>query len=170
MRYLEPIVFINGKVKYPITLDPGVWIFDDRKVEIDTYFHAERVQVNELEEYTIAASKHWQKEIQEGAIMPPTIKTERKFEKQRLLEGTFGIPFEPFLKNAEPENGVTEVIVTTDNEELTFPLETALEFFLGFSKDGKPLKISEGGPLEIYFGDASNINDPIKNVRSFTVK
>jgi hypothetical protein len=49
-------------------------------------------------------------------------------------------------------------------------LETALEFFLGFSKDGKPLKISDGGPMEIYFGDASNINDPIKNVRSFTVK
>lgn len=125
MRYLEPIVFINGKVKYPITLDPGVWIFDDRKIEIDTYFNAERVQVNELEEYTIAASKHWQKEIQEGATMPPTLKTERKFEKQRLMEGTFGIPFEPFLKNAEPETGVTEVIVTTDEKELTFPFSSA---------------------------------------------
>ncbi|WP_285766478.1 peptidyl-prolyl cis-trans isomerase [Peribacillus sp. SI8-4] len=167
---MEPIVFINGKVKYPITLDPGVWIFDDRKIEIDTYFHAEREETNELEEYTIAASKHWQKEIQEGATMPPTLKTERKFEKQRLMEGTFGIPFEPFLKNAEPKNGVTEVIVTTADKELTFPLEAALQFFLGFSKNGKPLKVAEGGPLEIYFGDATNLDDPIKNVRSFTLR
>ena len=55
-------------------------------------------------------------------------------------------------------------------KNLHFPLEDALEFFLGFSKDGKPIKVSEGGPMEIYFGDASNINNPIKNVRSFTVK
>ena len=170
MRYLESIVFINGKVKYPITIDPGVWIFDDRKIEIDTYFSAERVKVNELEDYTKKASRHWQKEIQEGAILPPTIKTERKFEKQRLLEGSFGIPFEPFLKNAEPNGDATEVIVTTDGKELSFPIEEALKFFIGFSKDGQPLKVSEGGPMEIYFGDGSNIDNPIRHVTSFTVK
>ena len=167
---MEGVVFINGNVKYTITLDPGVWIFDDRKIEIDTYFHEDRKEVDELEEYKISASRHWQKEIQEGATLPPTIKTERKFEKQRLLEGTFGIEFEPFLKNAEPAADAKEVVVKTDKEELTFPIEEVYKFFIGFSKDGKPLKIDEGGPMEIYFGDGSNRDNPIKHVQSFTVK
>ena len=42
MNIVESIVFINGKVKFPITIDPLVWIFDDRKVEIDTYFSNEK--------------------------------------------------------------------------------------------------------------------------------
>ena len=48
MRNLESILFINGKVKFPITIDPLVWIFDDRKVEIDTYFHNEAEKVDEI--------------------------------------------------------------------------------------------------------------------------
>ena len=35
---MEKIVHIKGKVKFPITLDPSVWIFDDRKFDLDTYF------------------------------------------------------------------------------------------------------------------------------------
>ncbi|MFJ7976264.1 peptidyl-prolyl cis-trans isomerase [Peribacillus sp. NPDC096379] len=165
---MEPIVFIQGKVKFPITLDPGVWIFDDRKVEIETYFHAEKKVENELEEYTIAASKHWEKEIREGATMPPTLKTERKFEKQRLLEGTFVIPFKPFLDNAEPDSNASEVVVKTANTEQVFTKEAAEAFVLGFSIDGKPIK--ENGPMYIYFGDGSNINQPIKDVQAFIMR
>lgn len=171
MRNLESIVFINGKVKFPITLDPGVWIFDDRKIEIDTYFDKDNVVVDELEDYTQKAAEHWQKEIREGAIVPPTLKTERKFEKIKLMTGTFGIPFKPFLQNAVPEEGATEIIVTADGKELSFPIEVANEFFLGFSREGKPLRLEEdGGPVHIYLGDGSNRDNPIKNVKSFTVK
>ncbi len=165
------IVFINGKVQYPITLDPGVWIFDDRKVEIDEYFRDKRTdEKDELENYTMKAAKFWQKEIAEGAILPPTLKTERKFEKVKLMTGTFGIPFKPFLKNAEPLKGTSEVIVLADGKESTFSMEEAENFFIGFSKDGKPLKPEEGGPMHIYFGNGSNLDSPITNVRSFTVK
>ena len=31
------IVQVNGNVKFPITLDPSVWIFDDRKVLLEEY-------------------------------------------------------------------------------------------------------------------------------------
>jgi hypothetical protein len=168
MNGMESIVFIKGKVNFELTLDPGVWIFDDRKVEIDTYFDTEKEEVDELELYTIAASKHWQKEIQEGATMPPTLKTERKFEKQILMEGTFVIPFQPFLKNAEPDPDASEVIVETKDQTYTFSMKEALEFVIGFSIDGKPIK--EDGPMYIYFGDGTNRNHPITNVRSFTVK
>ena len=56
MRNLGSILFINGKVKFPITIDPLVWIFDDRKVEIDTYFNKEAEKVDEIEDYTKKAA------------------------------------------------------------------------------------------------------------------
>ena len=170
MSHLGSILFINGKVKFPITIDPLVWIFDDRKVEIDTYFHEEKVEVDELEDYTKKTAQYWQKEIQEGATLPPTLKTERTFKKLQIMTGTFGIPFKPFIENAEPDEEATEVIVTTDDKEWSFPIEEAKKFFIGFSKDGKPLSQEEGGPIHIYFGDGSNIENPIKNVKSFTLK
>ena len=37
---MENIILLSGKVKYSITLDPTVWIFDDRKVDLSTYFSA----------------------------------------------------------------------------------------------------------------------------------
>lgn len=170
MNNVETIFFINGKVKFPITIDPLVWIFDDRKVEIDTYFNNESEKVNELEDYTKKAAQFWQKEIQEGAILPPTLKTERKFKKLQLIEGSFGIPFKPFIENAEPEADATEVIITSNGKELSFSLEQAKEFFIGFSKKGKPLSEEDGGPIHIYFGDGSNRENPITHVQSFTVK
>ena len=57
MSNVESIIFINGKVKFPITIDPLVWIFDDRKVEIDTYFNNEQEEVDELEDYTKKAAR-----------------------------------------------------------------------------------------------------------------
>lgn len=32
------IIQIKGNVKYPITLDPSVWIFDDRKILLEDAF------------------------------------------------------------------------------------------------------------------------------------
>ena len=29
---------IKGKVKFTITLDPSVWIFDERKADLDYFF------------------------------------------------------------------------------------------------------------------------------------
>ena len=92
---MESIISIRGKVKYTITLDPGVWIFDDRKVDLTTYFYEEQQASNTLEEYTKSISRHWDREITEGSVYPPTLKTETKFQKEKLLNGTFGIPFKP---------------------------------------------------------------------------
>ena len=35
---MENIILVNGKVKFSITLDPSVWIFDERKLELTTFF------------------------------------------------------------------------------------------------------------------------------------
>ena len=34
---MENIILVNGKVKFSITLDPSVWIFDERKLELTTF-------------------------------------------------------------------------------------------------------------------------------------
>lgn len=75
---MESIITLTGNVAYSITLDPGVWIFDDRKVDLNTYFEESRDSLDELEEYTKAVSKHWDQEIKEGARLPEERKVSKK--------------------------------------------------------------------------------------------
>ncbi|MCA1027639.1 MULTISPECIES: peptidyl-prolyl cis-trans isomerase [Cytobacillus] len=164
---MKDIIHITGNVKYTITLDPSVWIFDDRKIDLDTYFENQEELPNEKEEYTKAASKHWDREIMEGAVYPPTLKTEKKFEKVRVLTGTFGIPFLPFLTNAEPNSGSRTIEVHCENETVSIPMTEAENLILAFSLKGKPLK--EDGPVHIYYKDGSNRLQPIKNVQDFHI-
>jgi hypothetical protein len=165
---MENILLISGKVKYSITLDPSVWIFDDRKVDLTTYFSKSMEQNNELEEYTKSISKHWDREIIEGAVYPPTLKTEKKYEKEKVLTGSFGISLQPFIKNAEPTEEAAVLVIKTSTSVHEIPLDIAQDLILGFSKSGKPL--SEDGPVHVYFGDGSNQQNPIKNVREFIIK
>ncbi|MEH7013948.1 peptidyl-prolyl cis-trans isomerase [Neobacillus niacini] len=165
---MENIIVLSGKVNYSITLDPTVWIFDDRKIDLTTYFSTTSAHPNELEEYTKSVSKHWDREIMEGAVYPPTLKTEKKYEKEKVLTGSFGIPFQPFLKNAEPVENAAALVIKTATSEHEVSLDKAKDLILGFSEVGKPL--SEDGPVHVYFGDGSNQQHPIKNVREFIIK
>lgn len=165
---MESIVPIHGKVKYKITLDPGVWIFDDRKIDLDTYFTQETTKEDDLEEYTKSVSRHWDREIMEGAVYPPTLKSEKKFTKERILNGSFGIPLKPFLLHAEPEETAATLIIHTNDDNISISLENAYGLILGFSRNGTPLL--EDGPLHAYFPDGSNADVPIKNISGFTVE
>ncbi|PPA72178.1 hypothetical protein [Jeotgalibacillus proteolyticus] len=158
---------IEGLVKFKITLDPGVWILDDRKIDLLTYFEEEVEQKDELEEYTKAVASHFSREIQEGAAYPPTLKTERKYERQKLITGTFGIPLKPFIENAEPEAEAAELTVQTSDGSHSFSLEEAKTLILAFSKEGKPL--TEDGPVHVLFSDGSNRSNPIKHVEKLII-
>ena len=63
---MERIVQIKGNTAYPITLDPTVWIFDERKKKLADFFNGESEEQDELEMYTKAISKQWDKEVIEG--------------------------------------------------------------------------------------------------------
>jgi hypothetical protein len=160
---VENIINISGKVKYSITLDPSVWIFDDRKIDLNTYFDfAQDDDKDELTEYKKAISKQWDREIIEGAKVPVTHKPVHKYEKEKMLTGTFGMSLKPFLTNAEPDEHAKSLIIVSRNQEVEVPLEEAYQLILGFSIDGKPLK--DDGPVHVYFADGSNKETPIKNV------
>lgn len=163
---MDTILPIKGKVKFPITLDAGVWIFDDRKIDLNTYFSEDNKEKNE-EEFTVA-SKHWDRVIKEGNVSPPTLKSERQFEKTKLLTGTFGISLKPFLENAKPEKDASTFVIETDSKDFSYPLENAYDLILAFSKEGKPLR--EDGPVHVLHPDGSNRNNPIKFVKGFRVE
>ncbi|CAG9619856.1 peptidyl-prolyl cis-trans isomerase [Sutcliffiella rhizosphaerae] len=166
---MDGIIRIEGNVNFSITLDPGVWIFDDRRIDLDTYFAEEKkLEVDELETYTKEVSKHWDREIREGAVHPPTLKTEKKFEKEKLLTGTFGIKFAPFLYNAEPKPESTSIVFVGEGNELEVDIPTAQEVILAFSIKGKPLR--DTGPVHVYLNDGSNRNTPLTHVHRIIVK
>jgi hypothetical protein len=165
---METIIPIKGNVKFKITLDPGVWIFDDRRIDLKTFFTEQQLEKNELDEYTKNMSAHWSREIMEGATYPPTLKTEKKYEKTKILTGTFGIYLKHFLKNAEVNENAKSVIIETENgEEHSFTLEQADSLIFKYSQDGKPLL--EDGPVYVLFADGSNLENPIKHVQAVRV-
>lgn len=164
---MSEILFINGKVRFSITIDPTVWIFDDRKIDLTTYFDETREDSSELETYLKHTSEHWDREIRDGAAFPPIQQSVKKYKKEQLINGTFGIPLHPFLKNAEILEDATHVEIATTDNTITLPLETAHKAILSFSKEGKPLR--EDGPVHLYFHDGSNRQNPIRNIRKFTI-
>ena len=165
---MESIIPIKGNVRHVITLDPTVWIFDDRRVDLKTYFTESHIEKDELEEYKRAMGKHWSREIMEGATFPPTLETEKKFEKRKVVTGTYGIQLRHFLKIAEPaENARTLAFETSDGESHSFPLTKVDDIIFKFSDEGKPLL--EGGPVHVVFKDGSNNDNPIHNVIAIRV-
>jgi len=104
----------------------------------------------------------------EGATFPPTLKTEKKYERTKMLTGTFGIYLKHFLLNAEVKDGATAVVFeTASGGEYSFPLDQADSLIFKYSQDGKPLK--EDGPVYVLLADGSNLHNPIKHVKAVRV-
>lgn len=168
---MENIIPIKGAVNFTITLDPTVWIFDDRRLDLNTYFTTKTEIDDEETLYLKNTGAHWSREIMEGAIFPPTLKTERKFDRQGMKTGTFGIQIKYFLKNAQIKEDATSVVIECkDGEEHSFSIDEANALIFKFSQDGKPLSVEEGGPVHVILGDGSNVDNPIKNVTAIRVK
>ncbi len=168
---MEFIIQFKGEVKFKLTLDPTVWIFDDRKLDLEKYFTEERVERDEMEDYKRGMGEHWSREIMEGATVPPTLNSEKKYKKQEkkeMLTGTFGILFKPFIENAEPFGTAETVVFETDNGDFSFPLEESKKLVLKFSQEGKPLR--EDGPVHILLPDGSNLDNPITNISAIRVE
>lgn len=168
---MEFIIPIKGDVTYKLTLDPTVWIFDDRKLNLSTYFTEEQIDKDELEEYKRGMGEHWSREIMEGATVPPTLNSEKKYkreEKQEMLTGTFGMRFQPFLENAEPSASASKVVIEAASGDYAFSLEDAKQLIFKFSQDGKPLRTD--GPVHVIFPDGSNVEQPITDVFAIRVE
>ncbi|WP_059104989.1 hypothetical protein [Shouchella shacheensis] len=163
----EFVFFISGRVKKALTIDPTVWIFDERKVDLETFFQTNnKIEEDELTTYTRTISKQWDKEMTQGVEPPnPNRDTNRiRYDRQALTNGSFGMPLNSFFRNAEPDIEATAVeIETSTGETFCFSQEEAYQLIAAFSKSGKPLK--EDGPVHLYLADGSNEEEPIRNVQ-----
>lgn len=164
---MSDIIQFSGNIQYKITLDPTVWIFDDRKLELDKAFKLmDDSTEDDLESYTKRISEQWEKERAQGASFPPVNRSVKRMEKDKILSGTFVMPIQPFIEHAEPSRNVSNVsIVQNDGTSLTISFSKVKTAFLCFSKNGKPL--NEDGPVHLYFKDGSNRDNPIKNITTF---
>ncbi|HET7616120.1 MAG TPA: peptidyl-prolyl cis-trans isomerase [Bacillales bacterium] len=141
---MPDIILLTGNVDYAITLDPGAWLFDDRKFDLNEYFE----HPHELDE-------------------PP-----RKFKKRDLLKEnrySFAVPLKPYLLNAEPKAGAETVVIETKNgERHEIPFSAAESGILAFAKDGRFL--TDNGPAHFYHGDGSNKDQPITEITKLIVR
>ncbi|WP_079480418.1 hypothetical protein [Halobacillus salinus] len=158
------IVQIAGNVKFPITLDPTVWIFDDRKVTFKEIFEPENAESSiEEEDELKRKSLRFDREVYQQKLNPPVNKSINRYEKQRIVNGTFLMPIKSFLQTSEPMKDVTQAKLISDQEEEIIDADQLADSYLLFAENGKPLK--ESGPVHIYFHDGSNQDAPIKGIK-----
>ncbi|SFM00673.1 hypothetical protein SAMN04487943_106154 [Gracilibacillus orientalis] len=150
------IIQIKGNVKYQITLDPSVWIFDDRKVKLEEAFKAATVPNEDVVESNIKLHK------------PPVNHSIKKYNKKELLEHSYLMPIQEFIENAEVDENAEVAILKTADAEHTISIDQLYASYLLFSIDGKIIK--EHGPAYFYHGDGSNQDEPIMGIKVIELK
>lgn len=159
------IVQLKGKVNYPITLDPTVWIFDDRKIILEEAFIS-KPAAEEVD--TLArAAENFNQELFQRSVRPPVNKSINRFEREKILVNSYVMPLIDFINHAEVHPDATSVILKTESDDVIISLEQLREALVLFSINGKPL--TEDGPIHLFFGDGSNEADPIKHVKEIII-
>lgn len=147
---------LDGAVRHPLTIDPTVWIFDDRKRKVD---ELNEVEENDQEAYYAKMGKAWDEGLAQGSRIDHN-KPMTRADKEAALRDSFAMPLAPFLKNAEPDHAATHVRFYGETV-LTLPLAEASSVYLQFSKDGKVLA---DGPVYVLYE-----NETIRQVNHITV-
>ena len=161
------IIQLKGKVKFPITLDPSVWIFDDRKIILEQLFE-EREEIEEKEDAKKTAEMFDQEVYFNTKIKPPVNQSLNRFEREQALKESFVMPLETFIESAEPEEDATSARLITSSDDIVISLEQLREAYVRFSDKGKQLK--EDGPIHLYFGDGSNANEPFTHIKEIIIE
>lgn len=162
---MSDVILINGNVEHTITLDPSVWIFDDRKKRIDEFFQAPEEE-DEALAYQKRIAKQWDKAVSEG--FEPPKENEQLFIHKKDISGDWGIPLAPFLANAKPKDTASTIICHLSSEEkITLPLQKVSESIACFALNGKPIR--ENGPIHLIYADGSNREQPIKGIVRFEI-
>ncbi|WP_156290462.1 hypothetical protein [Oceanobacillus salinisoli] len=161
------IVPIVGNVSYSITLDPTVWIFDERKILLEDAF-TEKKETGVKEDHLKQVAQRFNRDVVQQD-KPKTNKGITKKEGEEILKNSYVIPIHDFIKNAEIKDSAKNATFVTDDEKegYTLPLKDLETGYLLFAKNGKPLK--EDGPVHFLYKDGSNKDNPIKNIKKIVI-
>ncbi|WP_174613125.1 hypothetical protein [Virgibacillus ihumii] len=161
------IVPILGNVTYKITLDPTVWIFDDRKVLLDEAFQDNKNEEDQTNDEIKQASERWDRAVYQQKINPPVNRSISRFEREKILVNSYVMPIRDFLENAGISNDATGVTLATKNGDVELSIDELLDSYFLFAIEGKPLKTD--GPVHLYFKDGSNKDNPITGVEKIII-
>lgn len=161
------IIQIKGNIKFPITLDPSVWIFDDRKILLEQLFTKRKMEI-EKEEAQKTAEMFDQELYFNTKIKPPVNNSIKRFDKEKALTESFVMPLETFVETVEPNEGATSARLITDGDDIVITLEQLTNSFARFSNKGKQLR--EDGPIHLYFGDGSNAEKPFTSIKQIIIE
>lgn len=162
------IVPLTGNVKFPITLDPTVWIFDDRKVLLEEAFHKSHKENIDKDIELKKTAANFEKEVNPDFIRPPVNKSINRFEREKILVNSYVMPISEFLTHAEVNLSAKRAILVSQSNKTNISLKELETSLLLFSVKGKPLKTD--GPVYFYYGDGSNKNNPIKGVKKIIIE
>jgi len=166
-RWKEMIVPIKGNVTYPITLDPTVWIFDDRKILLEEAFTNKASESNTESDYDKTAQR-WSQEVYQQKIKPPVNRSINRFEREKILKNSYVMPIKDFINNAEITSEAREAVLVTDKGNVNISLEHLRNCLLLFAIDGKPLK--DNGPVQLFYQDGTNQEDPITGIKEIVIE
>src|SRR5690625_2330894 len=116
------IIQIKGNVKFPITLDPSVWIFDDRKILFEQLFSKREEEVKK-EEAQKTAEMFDQELYFNSKIKPPVNDSIKRFDREKALTESFAMPLETFVETVEPNENATSARLITNEDDIVITLE-----------------------------------------------
>src|SRR5699024_10577319 len=111
------IIPILGNVAYQITLDPSVWIFDDRKILFEDAFQSQIPSKDEETSPEKEAAMRWNRAVYPDHIKPPVNRSISRMEGKEILENSYVIPIRDFIENAGVKSESAEAVIETTTGE-----------------------------------------------------
>lgn len=156
------IITITGKVQYPITLDPSVWIFDDRKIPIEAFGKKVQKTRNNMQPHEIWEQDHYQQKIK-----PPIKHSVEKMAGRHKVDGTFLMPIADFIERAAPLESAVAAELHSGNSRIRISLEELAGGYMLFAQDGKQLK--DEGPVHFFSKSDRELRSPVKAVQQIVI-
>src|SRR5699024_11678665 len=101
------------------TLDPSVWIFDDRKILFEDAFQTKTSNDNETSSDIERAAMRWNRAVYPDHIKPPVNRSISRMEGKEILKNSYVIPLRDFIENADIKSGSANAILETTTGEVT---------------------------------------------------
>ncbi|MFD1446978.1 molybdopterin-binding protein [Oceanobacillus profundus] len=161
------IVPIMGNVFYSITLDPTVWIFDDRKILLSDAFSDKGRNSAEVDDLELASQRFNREVFDVKMNRPPVNRSISKLEGETILKNSYVMPLHDFIKNAEVKASATHAILVSDEVETEISIADLENGYFLFAIDGKPIK--ENGPVHFFYQDGSNKDKPLTNIKQIII-
>src|SRR5690625_2050105 len=115
------IIQLKGNVKFPITLDPTVWIFDDRKIVLEEAFNNSeknfKVKDNDLQKQAEIFEQEYNR------VKPPVNKSIKRFDKEKILVNSYVMPIKDFIHHAEVNKNAVRAILKTNGDDIVITVD-----------------------------------------------